>query len=116
LLFKFKITTPANTPATSKQKTTLPLLQGKIIQTTVLFPPGPSGLLHLQIYRGSRQVVPLNDGEDIRGNNVTFIFPEELLLLAEPYELIAYTWNESTQYEHEVDIYITLSRSGVFIE
>ena len=116
MLFEFSITTPANTPESNKQKTILKLLKGKITNIVVWIPPGPSGLLHLQIFRSKRQIYPINDGSSIAGDNLKLNISDEIALFAEPYQLEAYTWNDDDTFEHTVDIYISLSRSGVFIE
>ena len=116
MLFKYSITTAANTPSTNKKKTVLKLLRGKITQVIVVFPPGPSGLLHLQIFRSTRQLYPINEDGDLSGDNIRFVFPDDYFLIAEPYQLEAYTWNEDDTFSHTLEIYISLSRSGVFIE
>jgi len=116
MIYEFTITTPANTPESSKQKTVLKLEAGTITDLKVLFPPGCAGLHYLQICKGGHQIFP-KQLNYFRGDNVLLDFPSpDILLYDQPYELDAYTWNEDDTYDHSVDIYIEITRKGTFVE
>ena len=106
MLYKFSITTDANTPVTSKKKTVLKLARGIIHQLDVQFPSGPSGLLHVHINDAIHQIFPYNTDENFASSNVNIRFREFIPLLEEPYQLDAFTWNEDDTYEHLVIIRI----------
>lgn len=106
MIYKFLITTPANTAATAKLKTVLKLNKGIIHQLDVQFPPGPSGLLHLHINDAIHQVFPYNTDENFSSDNVNIRFKEFQPVLEEPFQLEAYTWNLDDTYSHDVIVRI----------
>ena len=100
MLFRYKISTPANTAETAKQKTTLKVAYGIVTQIDVQFPPGPVGLLHLHINNALHQVWPFNTGEDFASHNVNITFRDFIPVLVDPYEFQAYTWNTDDTLAH----------------
>jgi len=108
MLYEFQITTPANTPEASKKKTVLELELGVIVRTIIEFPPGPAGLLHLQINRAMHQLDPRNLNGSIIGDRTFLDFEEWYELTEEPYQLEAYTWNEDDTYQHMVIVRFVL--------
>lgn len=110
MIYSWSISTPANTAEADKQKTILPLGSGVIHQLDILFPPGPAGLLHLQINDAIHQVWPTNPEESFAADGDMITFREYHELLEEPYELQAWTWNEDDTYDHTVLIRIGLLR------
>jgi len=108
MIYRFGITTPANTTEDNKQKTVLLLAKGVIHQLDIDFPPGPSGLAHIEINRALHQVWPTNPAQNFAGDNVHISFHEHFELKDEPLQLEAYTWNEDTAHEHTITIRIGL--------
>lgn len=108
MIYRFGITTSANTTEANATETDLPLGHGIIHKIDIYFPPGCSGLLHVVIRDALHQVFPFNRGESFAGNGETISFLEHLSLEAEPYELRAYTWNEDDTYDHDCIIRIGL--------
>lgn len=106
MIFRFGITTSANTASTSKQRTDLKLAHGIVTQIDVQFPPGPQGLLHLQITDSLHQIWPFNPNEDFASDFVNISFREFIPVITEPYEFQAYTWNEDDTYDHYLIIRI----------
>jgi len=104
MIYRWNISTPKNTLATSKQKTTLKVAYGIVHQIEIQFPPGPTGLLHLQINDALHQVWPINPEGDFASHNVNISFREFIPVLTEPYEFQAYTWNTDDTYAHIVII------------
>lgn len=105
-IFRFSITTDANTTKANKKETVLKLTGGVIHQISISFPSGPLGLLHLQIVDGLFQVWPTNPDENFAWENVNISFKEFYELNQSPYRLSAFTWNEDDTYAHEVIIRI----------
>lgn len=104
MLFVFNISTPANTAATAKVKTILKVAYGIVHRVEIQFPPGPAGLLHLQIRDALHQVWPFNSDADFASHNVNISFREFIPVLVEPFEFQAYTWNLDDTYAHSVII------------
>jgi len=98
--FAFNITTPKSTPESSKQKTVLNLVRGKIIKVEVQFPPGPQGLLHVHINRANHQIWPFNPDSSYVGDAQIIVIPADYYLDQPPYQLECYTWNEDDTFEH----------------
>jgi len=104
MIYVFDITTTKNTSSSNKKKTVLRMEQGIIYKIEISFPPGSAGLLHLQINDALHQVWPTNEGASFSGDNVEIDFENEYPLIAPPYELSAYTWNEDELWDHDVTI------------
>ncbi len=108
MIYRFGISTPANTSKGNQQKTVLKIARGIIHQLEVIFPSGPGGLLHVKINRGLHQVWPSNSDEAFASDNESLSFREHLELLTEPYKLEVYTWNEDDTYPHSVIIRLAI--------
>ncbi|KKK64703.1 hypothetical protein LCGC14_2981530 [marine sediment metagenome] len=106
MIFRFGITTPANTPSTSRQRTTLKLASGIIHHLDVQFPPGPSGTLHLHINNSLHQIFPFNTGEAFAADNVNISFRDFINFQEPPFDLTAFTWNTDTANDHFIIIRI----------
>lgn len=106
MIYRFAISTPANTTKLNKQKTRMKVTRGVIHQLDIVFPPGPNGLLHLQINAGQNQVWPTNPEEEFASDNDIISFREHNELMLEPYRLEAYTWNLDDTYAHTVIVRI----------
>lgn len=102
MLYSFTISTPANTPEISKQKTVLKLCRGIIHKIYIIFPPGPQSLLHLQICRANHPIFPTNAEENFALDSAIIESPEHFELDQPPYELSAYTWNTDDTFSHSV--------------
>ena len=100
MIYRFGITTTTNYTKASPKKTILPLTRGVIHQLDVVFPPGPSGKLHVAINDALHQVWPTNPDESFASDRDSISFKEHYELEAEPYELQAYTWLEDAIYPH----------------
>ncbi len=102
MIYRFGITTPANTASTAKKETRLKIASGIVHQIDIRFPPGPQGLLHIHINDALHQVWPINPDEDFAAAGEVISFREFIPILTEPYELQAFTWNEDDTHEHLV--------------
>ena len=100
MLFRYSISTDANTAATAKKKTILKVAYGIVTQIDIQFPPGPQGFLHLQINDALHQVWPINPDGDFASDFVNISFREFIPVLTEPLEFQALTWNTDDTYAH----------------
>lgn len=99
--FSFSIVTPKNTPKEKKLKTPLTLSPGVIHQVNVYNWRGNRGVVHLVIEHEHHQIFPLGKNEDFHGDGLEISFKEFNELKKGHAVLDAYTWNDSTLYEHE---------------
>lgn len=106
MIYRFSISTAADTTFANRQRTTLPLARGVVHQIDILFPPGPQALLHLILKRGLHQVWPSNSEENFAADNDKISFREHYEIISRPFQLEAYTWNEDDTYSHAVIIRI----------
>jgi len=116
VLFSFKVQAPANTPSTAPQWQRLPLDAGVIRKVVIQIPHGHAGLAHLRVFRGSSQVIPANEDEDLSGDGLILEFDEEWIpLLQPPYELLAEAWNEDDTYDHTFYLHLQLIRREEYL-
>lgn len=106
MIYRWKITTDANTLATSKKETILEVTRGKVYKVEFKFPPGPMGYLHVQVFRALHQVWPYNTGEDFSTDGETISFNDTHWILEPPYQFEAFTWNLDDTYNHDLFIRI----------
>lgn len=115
MYFSFSIVTPANTAATDKKETLLPLRPGVIHRVRIRVPPGHKGLAHLHINHMLKQLYPLNTGEDVHGDDDLVDFKDFYEIYPGFEEFKAFTWNEDDTYEHEFIIGIGILPKWVLI-
>lgn len=115
MIYEKTITTPANTTSSSPQVTALQIERGIIQELFIVFPPGPSGLLHLQIKYHESIIFPKTLG-DFRGDNLPLLFHNVgYPCYTEPLELALVTWNDDDTFEHDVDVYFNITRLGIIL-
>lgn len=112
MVYAYRISTPANTAETSKQRTVLPLAKGKVHRLYILIPSGHAGLAHLQLNRGLHQVIPISPGEDIAGDDAEIAVDPALEISDLPHQLEAFTWNTDTTYPHAFYLIIGIRERG----
>jgi hypothetical protein len=108
MIFVFSIPTPANTPATARQVTTLQLAAGKITHVGIQFPPGLAGLAHIAVSQGLHQLWPTNPEADFCTADETVEFEEDFDLTADTAYLVAYTYNLDDAYQHTITVRVTV--------
>ena len=113
MIYRFGISTPANTLESAKKETILRVAKGIIHHLDVQFPPGPSGTLHLHIDNNLHQIFPYNTDESFAADNVNISFRDFIPLLIAPFELKAFTWNEDTVNAHVVIIRLGILPSRI---
>ena len=104
MIYVFPITIPANTPATAKLKTILPLSRSRIIGVMVQFPAGHVGLTHLALNIGLHQMFPTNPEAAFSSSGETIDWPEDFTLDKDPCQMEAYAWNDDTTYDHTITV------------
>jgi len=98
------ISTPANTAEASPQDTEVSVAEGIVYHLKVIFPPGPSGLLRVQILDATYLMFPTTLGQSFRGDNLRLDFDVMYAKTAAPFLFIIRTWNLDDTYDHEVQV------------
>jgi hypothetical protein len=116
MIYGGTIVTPMNTPATAPLKSVFYCTEGMIYVVKVYFPPGSSGLLHVQVFDADYQIFPTTIGQSFSGDNIQFSFDETYDKSNPPHELIVKSWNTDTDYDHEVGLYIGFVSKDEYIQ
>jgi len=103
MIYSKYISTEITTYATIPLQTVLKVTKGLVYKVEIDFPPGPTGLLKVQIYDGGHQVWPC------------ISFDDTLLKLIAPFQFDIYTWNEDTKHAHGVAIRIGMVSSDLYM-
>ena len=103
----FSVSTPANTKKEDAVETTMQVTEGIVTHVWIKHPPGCHGLAHATISDGLSQIWPTNKDEDYHGDEFPMEFDEAYEIM-KPAKLHLLTWNDSTLYEHGVDVRITI--------
>lgn len=106
MIYTAEIHTPMNTPALTPLETWIDVTSGMIYVLKLYFPPGSSGLLHVQIFDSGLQLFPSTIGESFSGDNLALSFDETYPKLEPPWFLRVLSWNLDTDYDHEMHIAI----------
>lgn len=106
MIYGGTILTPFGTPATTPLDTRFSVQAGIIYVIKIYLPPGSAGLLHVQIFDASYQLSPTTIGQSFSGDNLSLSFDETYDKSNPPWELIVRTWNDDTDYAHELGVYI----------
>ena len=94
------ISTPANTSRLSPVVSDIKVWSGVIHRVEVVFPPGPSGLLHVTIWHGGHQVYPSTEGMNFAGDNESSEFNDFYPLPLGFNTITVKTYNEDDTYAH----------------
>jgi hypothetical protein len=109
--YAVEISTPMNTPQSLAVKTDLRLTEGFLRGGWIYFPPGPAGLLHVQLFREAIQIVPANRGGSLNLADVLAPIDLHLHLKYPPFLITVFTWNLSSLYDHVLTVYLNLQET-----
>ena len=115
MIYSKYISTEIETYSTIPLQTTFKVTKGLVYKVEVDFPPGPSGLLKVQIYDGGHQLWPSTPGEYFISDGYCISFDDTLLKLVAPFQFDIYTWNEDEEYPHGVIVRIGMVSSEIFM-
>lgn len=115
MIYQATITTDANTTAADPKETSIKVLNGLIYKVVIQIPPGPSGLVGVQIYDANYQLYPTTNGEWFTGDNIKHDFDDIYYKKAEPYFFQIKTYNTDDTYEHKVIVQIGMVSEKVFM-
>ena len=115
MIYSKYILTPITDYVIQPLQTVLIVTSGLVYKVEVDFPPGPSGLLKLQIFDGGHQVWPSTPGEYFVTDGYCISFDDTFLKLVAPFQFDIYTWNEDTVHAHGVTVRIGMVSSEIYM-
>ncbi len=106
MIYGGHISVDANTAAASAKETAVIVSAGILYKFLLYFPPGSSGLLHVQVFDGAYQLFPATIGESFTGDNIKYEFEDTYDKSAAPHVLVVKSWNLDTEYAHAFEVWI----------
>ena len=110
MFYDFAIAVPANTLESAPVEQTLKLTAGVIQKVSLLFPPGPHGMVKLKLMEGGHQFLPTNPEGYFASDDEALNIDEFYELTSEAYSLKAVAYSDGTTYNHTVSVRIGILR------
>ena len=115
MIYASTITTDAGTAQADAKKTILSVTKGLVYQLGVEFPPGCSGLQHVQVFDSKYQLYPSSIGESFHSDDSLIGFDDLYYKTSEPFEFIIKTWNLDETWDHTIQVRIGFVSSEAFM-
>lgn len=115
MIYQKTISTVITDFAITPKRTVLHVCKGLVYKVEIAFPPGPAGLLKVQIYDGGHQMWPSTPGEFFATEAETISYDDTFLKLAAPFQYDIYSINECEKFTHEVTIRIGMVSKEIYI-
>lgn len=84
------------------------LAHGTITEVMILFPPGPAGLVYLQVWHQARQIFPLTPGGAFQGDDSLIEFTERYKITGVPYWVELRGWAPDAELDHTIQVSFTV--------
>lgn len=110
MFYDFAITVPANTLESAPVVQSLKLTAGVIQKVSILFPPGPHGMVKLRLRENGHQFLPTNPDGYFASDDEVLEIDEFYELTTEPYSLKAVGYSDGTTYNHTISVRIGILR------
>lgn len=110
MFYDFAITVPADTKEATPFSQELKLTAGVIQKVSLLFPPGPHGMVKVRIMDDGHQFLPTNPDGYFATDDEAVNIDEWYPLDAEPFSLRAVGYSPGTTYSHTISIRIGVLR------
>jgi len=121
VVYSATITTEAATVEEAPLVTNVKVTKGVLYRFEIYFPPGPSGLVGVQIRYHDQQLYPVQRNEWFIGDNVTIGFDDLYGVDTTPFIFEIRTYNVDTDYDHLVQLRMAIvsqdeymAKSGAF--
>ena len=111
MLFQKTVTISANTPENDPVTSEIVLSVGVMKSLRVYFPPGHTGLTHVQVWLQDYQLLPWERGEWAIGDDLSIVDNSQRVIYEKPTILKIIGWNEDTQYDHNVYVFVEMSET-----
>lgn len=110
MFYDFAVTVPADTTEAAPLEQDLKLTAGVIQKVSMLFPPGPHGMVRIRLMVGGHQLLPTNPDGYFATDDEALNIDEWYPLDAEPFSLKAVGTSPGTTYPHTISIRIGVLR------
>jgi hypothetical protein len=114
MIYSSTILTEKNTLELQAKRTFMKVTNGLVYLFEVQIPPGPAGLLSIQIFDGAFQLLPYTRGEALSGDDVLFNYDDLYMKNAEPFQFEIKTWNLDDTFEHTCWVHIGLVSEEIY--
>ena len=111
MLYQKTVTIPANTPENDPVTSEIVLSVGVMKSLRVYFPPGHGGLTHVQVWLQDYQLLPWERGEWAVGDDLSIVDNSQRVIYEKPTIVKIIGWNEDTQYNHNVYVFVEMSET-----
>jgi len=115
MIYSASITTLAGKSKATPTRTQLRLTKGLIWLLEVDFPPGCCGLVHVQIFDGSYQLLPASPDKTLSGDSRLLRYDDLYLKEAAPFELTIVTWNTDELWDHTIEVRVGMASTRLFM-
>ena len=110
MFYDFAVEVTANTLESAPKEQSLKLTAGVIQRLSILFPPGPHGMVKLKLMEGGHQFLPTNPEGYFATDDEVLNIDEFYELKTEPYTLKAVAFSPGTTYNHTISMRIGILR------
>jgi hypothetical protein len=116
LIYQTELTVPyaTNLPITAEKEVLL--VDGKVTQVEVMFPPGSCGLLGVAIFYHQHRLWPSSPDSWFYADNYTFRWNEELRIDEQPFALRVVGYNNDDVYNHTVIVRFAMTTTLLSID
>ena len=104
MFYDFSLTIPANTLESAPLERDLQLAPGIIFRVSLLFPPGPHGMVKVKLRRGLHQVWPTDPEGYFASDDEVVDFDEHYPMDDMPYLLTFVGYSPGTTYDHTIAV------------
>jgi len=115
MIYSTSITTAAGGSEATATRTTVKITKGLIWLMEVDFPAGCVGLVHVQLFDGSYQLLPASPGKTLSGDGQLLRYDDSYLKEAAPFELSLKTWNTDELWDHSIQVRIGVASTRLFM-
>lgn len=112
--YRGSITIPADTAQADYETAEVEVCPGAITNFYRLFPLGCAGMVHLQVFYGTRQVFPTTPGQSYIGDGSEVLGDASILLDEPPYILELRGWSPDTDYQHTIYVEFYIEKLTAF--
>jgi hypothetical protein len=113
MFYEYRLTVPANTPASAPLTLAVKLSPGRIIAMAVQIPLGCRGFVNAQIWQSLEVQWPSNPDSSISGDGVVVEWQESFDLDPTAPNLVLAAWNLDDSYAHTVTFRINVLAQSV---
>lgn len=102
MLYYREVLIPFSTLESAAITRRLIITSGVATEQWFMFPDGPYGLAHMQVWHHGWMVWPWDQGESYHWNNFVYHIQDRYPFVAEPFEVVLRCWNLDDTFDHSL--------------